>query len=195
LDSLAFATSIVSIGNLAILSAATLAFARSWPRLNGSFPYMALHHPATHVANDHFLQTAFFFITMAAAYLGWRVLLNPPRTFGALVVASGAVVLPFTVARAFVAALDWGTEEHLQSEKRRVEAGKARAILIRAGGQEEKDAAKRLNDERLKIIKKRFETTQRRSKILALYVPAVLNGAFNRVFPEVPHDSGSSSHR
>jgi hypothetical protein len=206
IDSLAYATSTVAIGNLAILSAVTLAFARSWPRGNEPFPYMALHHPATHVANDHFLQTGLLFIAMTTAYIGWRTLnwLSIPRTAGEAVTAFAAVALPFTVASAFVAALTRGTDKHIDSERERVErvecveAGKAKSILTRAGEDVStatrlNSTAKRLNDERLKKIKKRFKRAQIGSKILGLYVPAAIMFLWHRFFPPTQTNPDESS--
>lgn len=172
IDSLAFATSIVAIGNFAILSATALVFERSWPRVNGSFPFMALHHPATNVANDHLMQTAYLFIALTTSYLGWRALFDPLRGTGDVVVALAAILLPFTVARVFVAALAHGAEEHIFNEGKRLNEGKAEAILNRAG--RDPQIAQRLNSERLDRIRFRFNRIQFWSKFLALYVPAAL---------------------
>jgi hypothetical protein len=172
IDSLAAAASIVSGANLAILSASTWAFAKSWPRLDGKFPYMALHHPSTHVANDHLLQAAFLFITVTTTYLLWRLSywLSAPKTIGQVIAVILSVV-PFGVAFAFVKGVTSGTEKHIAAEKMRFRADKANATLIRAGGNEE--VAKSLNDKRLMKIKVRFDRIQDASKWVA-FAPALV---------------------
>jgi hypothetical protein len=133
---------------------------------------MALHHPATHVANDHFLQTGFLFIAITTAYVDWRWLywLSTPRPAADWISGFTAIALPFTVAIAFVEALRRGAQTHLADERARVHRGLAEAIKTRAGGEE--GAAEEINTERLKKISERFNRIQRRSKVVTLLIPA-----------------------
>jgi hypothetical protein len=142
---------------------------------------MALHHAATNIFHDHFLQGAFLTVSVSTAYVVSRIA-GPATSVGHWVAAAAKMSAAFAVVSTFVNFTLKGEERHLQDEGRRIEdPEKAMAINIRAN--HDQAVVEDLNRRRVCSIRRRFRRTRIISMILApLFIVPVLRRVLKDTF-------------
>ncbi len=141
------------LGAIAISACLANAVWKSTSKTSAQPPYVGLHHPASHVSNDHLMVGFLFSFTVASTFVAYRLLSSSLGTWMGILLAIVPFVTAFGDNMFFTSDM---YSDHITCETTRGAASKS--VKARVLGHDS-SLARELNNERIRRIKRKANLT------------------------------------